>query len=131
MQCSAQRSADTQILEERSGRLAQAFAKIEKELGDGPFFNGTTLSDIDIAWLPLLHRAYIIQTHTGYDFLVGFSKVKVWQGAILNTGLAEKSVPDDFEQRFTDFYLSENTYLGSGTTSTNNQDKPCFSGSCC
>jgi len=109
VQCSAQQSADKEILEERSRKLAQAFAKIEKELGDGPFFNGTTLSDVDIAWLPLLHRASIIQAHSGYDFLAGFSKVKAWQKAILKIGLAEKSVPGDFEQRFTDFYLSENT----------------------
>ena len=31
---------------------------------------------------------------------------------LLGTGLAEKAVSADFEDRFANFYLSEKTYLG-------------------
>ena len=67
---------------------------------------------VDIAWLPLLHRASIIESRSGFEFLEDFPRVKAWQAAILGTGLAERSVSEDFEERFTAFYLSETTFLG-------------------
>ena len=120
MQCSAQRSPDEHRLEEGRATLGTAFAKmeermearIEARLGAGPYFHRETLGMVDIAWLPLLHRAAIIERHTGFDFLGAFPKVKQWQAAVLATGITEKSVAEDFESRFTAFYLADATYLG-------------------
>ena len=112
VQCSAQRSADSTTLLERSEKLKTAFAKMETKLSESHFANGDKLGMVDIAWLPLLHRAAIIEKYTGYDFLQDFAKVKCWQKNVMATGLAEKSVPGDFEERFVAFYLSESTYLG-------------------
>ena len=120
MQCSAQRSPDEHRLEEGRATLGTAFAKmeermearIEARLGAGPYFHGDSLGMVDIAWLPLLHRAAIIERHTGFDFLGAFPKVKQWQAAVLATGITEKSVAEDFESRFTAFYLADATYLG-------------------
>ena len=131
VQCSAQRSADRAMLEERTEKLGKAFEKAEKTLGEGPYFKGTSISNVDIAWLPLLHRAAIINTHSCYDFLADYPKVRAWQAELLKTGLAEKSVPEDFEQAFTDFYLSDSTYLGSGKTCSNELDGLCEGGMCC
>ena len=111
-QCSAQRSPDPETLGERSAKLEKAFQKAEATLTDGPFFKGKQLSNIDLAWLPLLHRAAVIQKHSKYNFLAGYPKVKAWQEALLETGLAKASVAPDFEEAFTDFYLSAETYLG-------------------
>ncbi|WP_444890384.1 glutathione S-transferase family protein [Microbulbifer sp. DLAB2-AA] len=131
LQCSAQRSKDEQTLAERNEKLSKVFERAEKALGQGPYFKGATLSNVDIAWLPLLHRAAIIKARSGYDFILDYPKVKAWQTAILNTGLPEKSVPEDFEKLFTDFYLSENTFLGGNKASTHNLDNSCANGSCC
>lgn len=131
VQCSAMRSADESTLAERSEKLAKAFEKAESALAEGPFFKGESLSNVDIAWLPLLHRAAIITAHSYYDFLERFPKVKAWQTALLNTGLAAKSVAEDFEQTFTDFYLSDSTYLGKGEDCAATADGQCASGSCC
>lgn len=111
-QCSTMRSADEATLVERASRLGKAFGRAEGRLGAGPFFKGTDLSKVDIAWLPLLHRAWIIEAHTGYDLLASFPNVKRWQAALLETGLAQRAVSDDFEARFTAFYVSDETYLG-------------------
>ena len=116
MQCSVQRSPDEQRLEEGRATLGTAFAKmearIEARLGEGPYLDGDSLGMVDIAWLPLLHRAAIIERYTDFDFLGAFPKVKRWQEAVLATGIAEKSVAEDFESRFTAFYLADTTYLG-------------------
>lgn len=112
-QCGTMRSSDKATLTEKVANLAKAFAKVEKQVA-GPFFKGEQLSNVDMAWLPLLHRAHIIKAHTCFDMLDGFPKVQAWQQQLLETGLVEKTVAEDFEAAFTGFYLSEQTFLGKG-----------------
>ena len=132
IQCAAQRSEDENTLCERTEKLGKAFATIENALGKGPYFRGSEISLVDIAWLPLLHRAALIERHTGYDFLDGYPLVKKWQSHLMETGLAEKSVADDFEAAFTGFYLSDSTFLGNGDATCCDQiEKRCGNGSCC
>ena len=136
-QCSAMRSPSQDVLTERSEKLERAFEKVEKTLGDGPFFKGESLSIVDIAWLPLLHRAEIIKRHTGHDFLRGFEKMKSWQAALLATALPMRSVSADFEKRFVDFYLSEKTFLGQEKTTSDHsslcrvENDTCTQHACC
>lgn len=112
-QCGTMRSSDKATLTEKVANLAKAFAKVEKQVA-GPFFKGEQLSNVDMAWLPLLHRAHIIKAHTCFDMLDGFPKVQAWQQQLMETGLVEKTVAEDFEAAFTGFYLSEQTFLGKG-----------------
>lgn len=138
VQCSTMRSPTLETLQERQGNLNKAFAKVEKALAqsdkEGPYFNGEALGNVDVAWLPLLHRADIIRRHTGYDQLDGFPRVQRWQQTLMQTGLAEGSVAADFEDRFTEFYLSEKTYLGNPQCTSQhsgNQVDVCKTGACC
>lgn len=132
VQCSAQRSGDEATLNERSMTLEKAFATIEKALGDARFFNSNEIGMVDIAWLPLLHRAAVIEKHAAYDFLAGYPKLKRWQQHLLFTGLAEQSVASDFDSAFTNFYLSEQTFLGNRNCQTSQSvDNACASGTCC
>ena len=114
VQCSAQRSPDNDVLKERSSKLGKAFDKIEKQLGDTPYFGSETIGMVDIAWLPLLHRADIVQRRSCYDFIGDRPKLRKWQKQLLGSGLAEKSVARDFEEAFSAFYLSDQTFLGHG-----------------
>ena len=130
-QCSAMRSGDRHTLAERSDKLAAVFAKAEKTMGPGPFFNGASLGNVDIAWIPLLHRAEIVSRYTNYDFISSYPRIKAWQSELMATGLAEKSVAKDFEDAFTDFYLSDKTYLGSGVDGGQLSPEGASSGSGC
>jgi len=112
VQCSAQRSATREILEEKAEDFTQLFAKVEKVLGEGPFFDGEKLSMVDTAWIPILHRSALIKKFTGFDFLVGYPKVIQWQQALLQTNALKNSVPEIFEEYFIQFYLNEERYLG-------------------
>ncbi|MDN3616264.1 MAG: glutathione S-transferase family protein [Vibrio gallaecicus] len=111
-QCGTMASKDKETFETRLTNLAKAFAKAEGKLGDTPFFKGDYVSNVDIAWLPLLHRASVIKNHSGYDMLDGFPKVQKWQAALIESGLTAKTVPADFVEKFSGFYLT-NTYLAS------------------
>ncbi|MDP2573565.1 glutathione S-transferase family protein [Vibrio penaeicida] len=127
-QCGTMRSKDESTLQERGAKLisvfekAEKFLSAEKALSDGAFFNGKELSNVDIAWLPLLHRADIVKQHTRFDFLSGLPRVQKWQKALMETGLAEKSVADDFLNKFTQFYLSDETELGKKVCCNPNED---------
>ncbi|MEM7429241.1 MAG: glutathione S-transferase family protein [Pseudomonadota bacterium] len=126
VQCSAQRSPDEDVLNERSAKLAIAFGRMEKQLGEKPYFGGDSLGMVDIAWLPLLHRAGIINERSGYDFIGSHPKLKRWQTVLLGDDLAASSVAPDFEDAFSAFYLSDETFLGRGATVEN----CCFSERC-
>lgn len=115
VQYSAQRSSDAFELEQRADKLSNAFDKISTQLGDKPFINGESMGMVDIAWLPMLHRAAVIEEYSGYDFLADFPRAKNWQNAIIATGIPKRSVPADFNDRFAAFYLTESTYLGQLT----------------
>lgn len=112
VQCSAQRSSEAGILKERVAKLNVAFSKIESQLGDMPFIGGDTMGMIDVAWTTLLHRTAIVDRCSGYDFLADFPRAQLWRSAVMATGIPQASVSNDFEDRFTAFYLAESTYLG-------------------
>ena len=124
-QCSAMRSRDEATFLERKAVLDKGFARIDGVLPEQGFFIGGSWSAVDIAWLPVLHRAAIIQAHTGFDFLVDFPRVKQWQQTLLATPWCEASVTDDFEGVFSEFYLSDETFLGqcSGIQAGKQRDK--------
>ncbi|UJF19736.1 glutathione S-transferase family protein [Vibrio sp. SS-MA-C1-2] len=132
VQCGVMSSKSEQQFNEKKVKLLKDFAKVEAELsGDTQFFRSNEIGTVDIAWLPLLHRAAIISNKSGFDFLDGMPKMQAWQAALLDTGLVEKSVSDDFEPMFCDFYLI-NTFLAGDLLEDHSQqckNKPMSS--CC
>ena len=112
VQCSALRSPYATTPGERETLLRTPFRKIEERLGDTPFAFGKSIGMVDIAWLPLLHRAAINKDHTGYNLPKGNPRTRRRQESLLATGLADQSVSEDFEERFATFYLRESTDLG-------------------
>ena len=130
-QCSTMRSPTKEDLSQRTEKLDSLFEKVEKELSESKYFSGDEIGKVDIAWTPLLHRAKIIEDNACHDFLKNFPKVKKWQKEILNMDFTYKSVAEDFNKIFTDFYLSDKTYLGSGKNCGTDLDNICDSGNCC
>ncbi|CAH0524325.1 glutathione S-transferase family protein [Vibrio hippocampi] len=128
-QCGAMSSKNQQTFEERSDKLIKAFKKSEDQLsGATRYFKSDVVSNVDIAWLPLLHRAAIVKARTGYDFFCGLPKMQAWQQNILQSGLIDLTVSEDFETLFSDFYLT-NTYLGKGNDVA--PSSSCNAASCC
>ena len=111
-QCGTMGSKDKETFETRLANLQKSFQKAENKLGDSDFFKGDYISNVDIAWLPLLHRASVIKEGSGFDMLEGFPKVQKWQAALIESGLTDKTVPADFIEKFSGFYLMNN-YLAS------------------
>ncbi len=133
VQCSTMQSGDQVSYDDRSAKLDKSFEKAERQLGDGPYFSGRTLGNVDMAWLPLLHRAAIVADYSGHDMLANYPKVKAWQQALMATGIPQKSVSEDFMAKFSDFYLADRTWLGRGANKNEESapQVPERSGGCC
>ncbi|WP_394497769.1 glutathione S-transferase family protein [Shewanella sp. ENK2] len=128
-QCGTMSSKNQTTFEERLAKLYKAFHKMENQLsGHTRFFKSDELSNVDIAWLPLLHRANIVKQKTGQDMLCGLPKVQAWQQAVMASGLIEKTVANDFTEKFADFYLT-NTFLAEGKDIQ--PTDACGSANCC
>jgi len=132
-QCSHMQSGNQQIFEERQEFMRKQFAKVENFLNGHTktqYFCSDILGNIDMAWLPLFHRAALVQKYSGTKLFEGFPLLQIWADNIMATGIAEKTVHDSFEESFVNFYLSDKTYLGIGSTA---QDSGCgdLSSSCC
>ncbi len=128
-QCGTMGSKDKATFDERAAKLLKAFEKAEKQLsGNTKFFKSDNLSNVDMAWLPLLHRAALVKAHSGYDFFCGLPKMQAWQENIMATGLVGKTVSADFNEKFSNFYLT-NTYVGEGKDIQ--PQVSCGSSSCC
>jgi len=125
VQCGAQRSPDPEILRQRTAKLDVAFDRMERRLGERAASHAGRIGMVDIAWLPLLHRAAIVERHSGYDFLGDRPALKSWQRSLLASGLAEKSVAPDFDDAFRRFYLSDQTFLGRGAAVTRQDSRAC------
>ena len=67
-QCRAMQSQTLSDLTQRQTQLNKTWQKIESQLPNVDFFKGHHLSNVDIAWLPLLHRFALIEQHTGLIF---------------------------------------------------------------
>lgn len=128
-QCGTMSSKDEETFKQKSAKFISVFSKVEQQLSnENKFFKSNNLSNVDIAWLPLLHRADIVKKHTGFDFLCGLPKMQAWQNALLESGVAENTTSDDFEELFSDFYLN-NTFLGTGKSAQANEQ--CGTTNCC
>lgn len=113
VQCHTQRSPSRQELENNLGELSKAFDKIEVALGGGPYFNGESISQVDIAWFVILYRSALVCRCTNVDFLADFPKLTAWRNRLLEVEQLCRSAPEGFAEEFSHFYLNENTYLGT------------------
>ncbi|MFH0288788.1 glutathione S-transferase family protein [Vibrio owensii] len=111
-QCSTMRSVDEAEFKQHWGVFEKALINMEKQLGSSVFFFGDELSRVDIAWLPILHRAWLVKKTTGHDMFRDFPNIKRWQENIIKLDWLMETVSEDFEEVFNRFYLS-NTFLSN------------------
>ncbi|MDK9782605.1 glutathione S-transferase family protein [Vibrio sp. B172a] len=111
-QCSTMRSVDEAEFKQHWRVFEKALINMEKQLGSSVFFFGDELSRVDIAWLPILHRAWLVEKTTGHDMFRDFPNVKRWQENIMKLDWLMETVSEDFEEVFNRFYLS-NTFLSN------------------
>jgi len=77
------------------------FARIEAQLGEGPFFNGAAFSLLDSAIAPLLQRTHwLTEIAPSLDPLEGLPKLRAWQRALLERPSVQGSTVKDIVELY-------------------------------
>lgn len=100
---------------ERDGLLAD-LRYVERQLDEGPFFNGAAFSLVDTAYAPLFMRLNLIERRYPQGLFAQTPKVGAWCDALLARPTVRKSVVADFENRFVDAFAARGGYLGQRLT---------------
>ena len=104
-------ATDAESFEKETRDLHEQSQRLEAELGEGPFFNGQSLSLVDTTYAPIFMRYAMIEKHSSHQFFEANPKVKTWGPQILALESVQKSVVPEFEELFIDFIKSNGGYL--------------------
>lgn len=102
---------ETDFQEERNGLLAD-LVHVERQLDEGPFFNGPAFSLVDTAYAPFLMRLEIMERRCRQHFFANTPKVAAWGKALLTRPAVRESVVDDFEEQFAVYYAEQGGFFG-------------------
>jgi glutathione S-transferase len=89
--------------------LVDQLHRLEKRLGDGPWFNGDVFTLADTAFAPLFRQNSVAQNRLSVIDPINMPKVTAWAERLLALPEVRESVVDDFE----DLYLAAMKNNGS------------------
>ena len=113
MTIGALRSAtDEDAFEMHVATLRQRFTALEKELGDGPFFNGEYFALVDAAFAPVFRYLEIVDPEDALGLYDGLTKVNRWREALKARPSVQAAVVEDYPERLRQFLSGMDTVLG-------------------
>ncbi|UCE89808.1 MAG: glutathione S-transferase family protein [Pseudomonadota bacterium] len=93
--------------------LEKHLQRIEAAFGDGPYFNGAQLSLVDTAYAPIFLRLEIIERQHPIGLLDNKPRLAAWAQTLLGLDAVRRSVVDDFESLFIEYFKSHGGWLGA------------------
>lgn len=88
-------------------------ARVESELGEGPFFNGADFSLVDAAYAPMLMRLDLLGRYAPVLFTERLPKLVRWSEALLKLPAVNDSVVADFPQLYEALIRRRKGYLST------------------
>lgn len=102
---------DADEYQQKKESLAGAFARLEQQVSDGPYFQGSHFSLLDAAYAPLFMRFEILKKYDSELVDIMPSKLQKWGEALLQRPSVVMSVVDDFEPQFVAFFSKKESWL--------------------
>jgi len=94
-------------------KMISDIQKVEDQLKEGPFFNGTDFCVVDAAFAPFFMRLEFIGDALGVQYLSEFPKVKAWRDALLAKESVQKSVIPEIREKFIQYIKDKDSVLGN------------------
>ncbi len=91
--------------------VERRYARLESELGDGPYFEGRGVSLADFCFAPAFGRQRLLDDTWGFDTLQRFPRVDAWASEVLNLPSVRSSWPEPFETPVVGWLRSLDTHL--------------------
>jgi glutathione S-transferase len=90
--------------------LVELLVRVEKHLGDGPWFNGAEFSLADTAFAPFFRQNSVANNQLSIIDPAQLPKVNAWAERLLALPEVRDSVVDDFEDLFLDAMRKNGSY---------------------
>jgi len=98
---------------DKCASLAKKFARLEDEIGDGPFFFGSAFSLVDAAFGPVFRYFDTIDTVVEPGLFVGAPKVSEWRKLLAARPSVQAAVAADYQLRLREFLLKRDSEISS------------------
>jgi glutathione S-transferase len=104
---------DQKTYEEIIAQLATNLGRVEKVLGDGPFFNGEAFALIDAAYAPIFIRLDVFRDLLGIDITAALPKIHAWQETLLALPEVQRARVPELPDLFRQLITSRHSYAES------------------
>lgn len=99
--------------EKHRDSLVSKLQRLEDTIEGDEFFNGDRFSLVDTALAPVFTRLDIFARLFGTDLVSGFPKLSALSQRLLSLEFVQKSVVDDFDDIFTQYLKTNNSFLAA------------------
>ena len=97
----------------RLDSLRSQMRRLDTELGDGPYFNGTRFSLVDAAFGPVFRYFDVIEQHADFRIFDEAPKVQNYRKNLSERPSVQRAVVSDYPQRLLQFLLERQSHLSS------------------
>lgn len=103
---------DTGNFAAKTKTLSDKFARLETELGDGPFFNGTEFTLVDTVFGPVFRYFDVFDQIKDFGILADKPKVQAWRKTLASRPSVIAAVDPDYNALLLAFLKKRDTHLG-------------------
>ena len=96
----------------KAAALKLKFERVERVLGDGPFFAGERFSVVDAVFAPIFRYFDVFDRLTGHGIFDGTHEVRAWRAALASRPSVRNSVDADYPERLRDFLDKKKAWIG-------------------
>lgn len=104
-------AAQADAYETHRQALAEKFARVEAELGKGPFFAGERFCLVDAAFAPIFRYFDVFDTLTDTSVFLRTPRVRAWRSALSERPSVREAVVSDYGERLRVFLRAHDAYV--------------------
>lgn len=106
---------DAEAYEAKRKALTDKFARVEAELGEGPFFAGASFSLVDAVFAPIFRYFDVFDTIAPTGVFDRYPRVTAWRNALAKRQSVREAVTDDYTERLKVFLKNHDAWLLKAT----------------
>ena len=96
----------------KAAALKLKFERVERALGDGPFFAGERFSVVDAVFAPIFRYFDVFDGLAGHGIFDGAPEVRAWRAALAARPSVRDAVDPDYPDRLRDFLIKKDAWIG-------------------
>jgi glutathione S-transferase len=107
---------DEAALQARAVDIRARLAQLEPQLGNGPYFAGTTFSMVDAVFGPIFRYFDIIDRIDDFGIFSNLPRVRAWRAQLAHRPSVREAVREDYPQLLQDFFVTRRSALSQRIT---------------